>query len=97
MQSIDLDRPGVLSCALSLDGNGNPHITYRALSPVRFRAPLIYVTATETTQTAPTFPDNTIMTVTLIIFVSILTDIIGAFICKEKTLFRKDIPLNIHT
>jgi hypothetical protein len=47
-QNVDLDRPGVLSCALALDGNGNPHISYRALSPVRFRAPLVYVTANET-------------------------------------------------
>jgi hypothetical protein len=74
-QTIDSNVSALAPCYLALDTIGNPHMSYRTYSPIRYIAPLIYVTATQTVltpspTTSPstptplsTFPAFTILTV----------------------------------
>ena len=93
IQGLTLDRPSDFSVSLALDGNGNPHISYRAQSPVRFRAPLICATATETTPSSdlPNIPYLTSLAVAAVGAFTVVTLVIvvGAFVWKRKEPIKK--------
>jgi len=93
IQGLTLDQPSDFSVSLALDGNGNPHISYRALSSVRFRAPLICATATETTPSSnpPNIPYLTSLAVAVVVgFTAVALVIVAvAFVWKRKEPLKK--------
>ncbi len=73
---------------LTIDSNGNPHISYRQRSPSQVIANIIYATATETTQTtSPNVPENNFWVATSAVI--IVAVVITAAVWKRKTKSRK--------
>ena len=59
-------------CYLALDSSGNPHISFRTASPMRYTSNLMYASETETTRTpsppVPEFPALAILPLLLFVF-----------------------------
>lgn len=73
IQTVESNVYPLGQCYLALDANGNPHMSYRTSSPMRFTANLKYATTTDSTKSSsPTSPvalDLPLLTVTGVIII----------------------------
>jgi hypothetical protein len=91
-QTIPTSGSETASGNLALDTNGNPNISSRAVSGMRYMAPLLYVTATGTIDVPSTtiagaerIPDATFLTVAAVAIIASVAAI--AYVWKRKIKF----------
>ena len=89
IQTVDSAHIANGPCYLSVDSNGNPHISY-LITPTgvgldSYIASVVYATATETTQTSsPTFPFSAAVAVITAVIIGTVVTVVGVLFYFKK-------------